>query len=184
VWADIRGTRHTPASLLAIFRERTNDVMPIEFAAEPGAPERVVRGGTMTGNIPMRGNVQVRVERDEPTRIIFATVEGHPLAGMVEFRTSEHGNAVRFSVDTWARASNFFDWVGMHTLGRLAQTANWRAVVQKMIELSGGTSDGVHEEVEKLDEAERARLEQRVREIVQARKREEASAVAERPAQR
>ena len=184
VWADIRGTRHTPASLLAIFREHTNDVMPIEFAAEPGAPERVEPGATMTGNIPMRGNIQVRVERDEPARIVFGTVEGHPLAGMVEFSTSERGGAVRFSVDTWTRASNVFDWIAMHTFGRFAQTANWRAVVEEMIELSGGTSEGVHEEVEKLDEAERARVERRVREIVQSRKREETSATAERPAQR
>jgi uncharacterized protein YbjT (DUF2867 family) len=184
VFADIRGTRHTAASLLAIFRERTNEVMPIEFAAEPGAPEQVEDGATMTGTIPGRGNIQVRVERDEPTRIVFGTIEGHPLAGIVEFSTSENGGAVRFAVDTWTRASNVLDWLAMNSFGWIAQTANWRGVVQRMIELSGGTSDGVHEEAEKLDEAERERVEKRVREMVQSRKREETSAPAERPAQR
>lgn len=184
VWADIGGTRHTAASLLAIFRERTNDVMPIEFAAEPGVPEKVEQGATMTGRIPMRGNVQVRVERDEPTRIVFGTVDGHPLAGIVVFLTSEHGATVRFMVETWTRASNVLDWIGLHAFGRFAQTVNWRIVVERMIDFSGGTSDGVYEEAEKLDEADRAHAEQSIRELVQTRRREEVSAAAERPAQR
>jgi NADH dehydrogenase len=184
VWADIRGTRHTPASLLAIFRERTNEIMPIEFAAEPGAPEQVAEGATMTGSLPLRGNIQIRVELDEPARIVFGTLEGHPLAGTVEFTTTEVGGGVRFAIDTWTRASNFLDWLGMNTLGRPAQSANWRAVVQRMIDASGGTSDGVHQEVEKLDEEERLRVEKRVRELVQARKREETSASPEQTPQR
>jgi hypothetical protein len=53
-----------------------------------------------------------------------------------------------------------------------------------MIDASGGTSDGVREEVEKLDEDERLRVEKRVRELVQARKRAETSASPEQTPQR
>lgn len=183
-WADISGTRHTAASLMSIFRERPNDIMPIETAAEPNTPEQIEPGITLTLNIPMRGNVQVRVEVVEPTRIVLGTLEGHPLAGVVEFLTSESGGAVRFTVDVLARASNVLDWIGMKTIGRPAQNANWRNVVQRIIDASGGTSDGVHEEKMRLDEDERDVAEKGIKALVQERKREETSASPERTPQR
>lgn len=175
-WADIQGSRHTPSSLMTLFREQINEIMPIEFAAEPGAPETAEKGGTMTGALPLRGNFQVRVEVADPTHTVLATIEGHPLAGIVEFTTSNEGNALRFAIDVTARPSNFFDWIAARTIGDRAQSANWRAVVQRMIDASAGTSDGVHQEVETLDEEAAKRAEVRVKGIVQDRKREESSA--------
>jgi NADH dehydrogenase len=172
-FAEIRGSRYTPASLMTIFRERVNDFMPIEFVAEPGAPDRIEKGATLTGSLPLRGNFQVRVEVAEPQHVVFATLEGHPLAGIVEFTTSENAGAVRFAIDTWTRASNFFDWVAVRTIGAPAQDANWRAVVQRIIDASGGTSDGVQQEKERLDEDAAARVEARVKSLVQDRKRDE-----------
>ncbi len=175
-FADIRGSRHTPASLMAMFRDRVNDFMPIEFVAEPGAPERIEKGATLTGSLPLRGNFQVRVEVAEPTHVVFATLEGHPLAGIVEFTTSESNGALRFAIDTWTRASNFFDWLAVRTFGAPAQDANWRALVQRMIDASGGTSEGVQQEKERLSEDDAARVEERVKGLVQTRKRDEVRA--------
>jgi uncharacterized protein YbjT (DUF2867 family) len=172
-FADIRGSKLSAASLMAHFREHVNDFMPIEFAAEPGAPERIEKGATLTGALPIRGNFQVRVEVAEPTHVVFATVEGHPLSGIVEFRTSERDGAVRFSIETWVRASNVLDWFAVRTFGASAQDANWRTVVKRAIDASGGTSDGVQQEKETLSDEEAARVEERVRKLVQARKREE-----------
>ncbi|MDQ3282148.1 MAG: NAD(P)H-binding protein [Acidobacteriota bacterium] len=172
-FADITGSRHNAAGLMKIFKERVNEIMPIEFVAEPGAPDKVEKGATLTGSLPLRGNFQVRVEVADPTHVVFATIEGHPLAGIVEFTSSDAGGAVRFAVDVYARASNFFDWVAVRTVGAPAQNANWRAVVQRMIDASGGTSDGVREEKEKLSEEDATAVERRVRGIVQERKREE-----------
>ena len=172
--AEIRGSRHTAASLMAMFRERVNDFMPIEFIAEPGAAERIEKGATLTGSLPLRGNFQVRVEVAEPTHVVFATLEGHPLAGIVEFTTSENGGALRFAIDTWTRASNVLDWLAVHTIGASAQDANWRGVVRRIIEASGGTSEGVKQEKERLSEDEAARVAQRVKSLVQGRKRDEA----------
>jgi uncharacterized protein YbjT (DUF2867 family) len=171
--AEIAGSKFNAVSLMSLFKERVNDIMPIEFVAEPGAPDKVVKGATLTGSLPLRGNFQVRVEVADPTHVVFATIEGHPLAGIVEFTSSDTAKGVTFAVDVYARASNFFDWVAVRTVGAPAQNANWRAVVQRMIDESGGTSDGVHEEKEKLDEEAAAAVEKRVRGIVQDRKREE-----------
>jgi NADH dehydrogenase len=175
-WADIHGSRFTPATLMTLFRERVNEIMPIEFAAEPGAPESAAQGETLTGSLPLRGNFQVRVEVADPTHTVFATLEGHPLAGIVEFTTSSEGTALRFAIDVTARPSNVFDWVAAKTVGDRAQTANWRAVVQRMIDASGGTSDGVHQEVETLDDEAAQQAESRAKDIVQERKRDESPA--------
>ena len=176
-WADIEGTQHTATSLISLFCERVNDAMPIEFAAEPGAPQRVEPGATMTAHIPMRGNIQIRVETVEPTKVVFGTLEGHPLAGIVQFIAEDlAGGKVRFTVSVYARAANFFDWFGMKTIGRPAQSANWRAVVRRMVEMSGGKSDGVHDEVVTLEESEAEKIEKSVRRMVQSRQREESKA--------
>jgi NADH dehydrogenase len=182
-WAQISGSRLPAASLMSEFRTHLNDVMPLEFAAEPGSSTTVERGETITGALPLRGNFQVRVEEAEPTRILFATVEGHPLAGTVEFTTRDLDGGVRFQVDIRTRASNMFDLVAVRTLGAPMQSANWRAVVQRVVDLSGGTTDGVHDESRKLDEDEAHAEEDRVRSIVQRRQREQ-SAAPSQPSQR
>jgi len=177
-YADIRGSRLNAVALMNAFRERVNEFMPIEFVAEPGAADKVEKGATLTGSLPLRGNFQVRVEVSEPTHVVFATIEGHPLAGIVEFTSTDTNEGVRFAVDTFTRASNFFDWVAVRTVGAPAQDANWRAVVQRAIDASGGTSEGVQQEKEKLDEEAAAAVEKRVRGLVQDRKREESSGLA------
>jgi uncharacterized protein YbjT (DUF2867 family) len=179
--ADVSGSRHSPASLMTLFKERVTDVMPIEFAAEPDAPTRVEKGATMTASMPMRGHVQIRVVIAEPSRVVFATIEGHPLSGIVEFTTTETTSGVRFAVDTYTRASNLFDWIALKTVGAAAQTWNWQTVVQRMVEASGGTSDGVHYEKRTLSDEEAESVEKRVRSMIEARKQDEtaeATAVA------
>ncbi len=181
-WAEISGSRLPAAGLMSYFREHVNEVMPIDFAAEPGAPTRIELGATMTAHLPVRGNVQIRVERSDPTRVIFATVEGHPIAGIVEFMTQDlPGGRVRFAIEVSARAANVFDLVALHTLGDPAQAANWRTVVQRMIEASGGTSAGVQQEIKTLDATQAAQIEKDVRSLIQSRKRDE-SVAPERPA--
>jgi uncharacterized protein YbjT (DUF2867 family) len=175
-FADIRGSRYSAPALMMLFRERVNDFMPLEFAAEPGAPEKIEKGVTLTGHLPLRGHFQVRVEVAEPMRVVFATIEGHPLAGIVEFTTSETSDGVRFAIDNYARGSNLFDLIAVRTLGGPAQSANWRDVVERVIAASGGTSDGVHEEKEFLRGDDASRLEKRVKEMVQARSREATAA--------
>lgn len=177
-YADIQGSRMNAVAIMSTFRDKVNEFMPIEFVAEPGAPDKIAKGATLTGSLPLRGNFQVRVEVAEPTHVVFATIEGHPLAGIVEFTSTDTEHGLRFAIDTYTRASNFFDWVAVRTVGAPAQDANWRAVVQRVIDASGGTSEGVQQEKEKLDDAAAAAVEKRVRGLVQDRKREETSGLA------
>lgn len=166
-WADIAGSRHDATALLELFRANITDVMPIEFEAEPGAATVVEMGATMTAALPMRGNIQIRVVESTDRHVTFATVEGHPLAGVVRFGTGETGDRVRFEVTVYARAANAFDWLVMNTVGAVMQDANWVAVVEAMVERSGGAAvDGVQQEKTTVDDSEK--VEEWIKDLIAA----------------
>ena len=174
-WADIEGSRQTPTGLMEKFRERCADVMPLEFSAEPGTPRVVEEGLTLTLALPVRGNVQVRVEEVAPRRITFSTVEGHMLAGVIQFKTSGgRGKPLRFSVEIHARAATTLDLLAMSTVGEPLQSQNWEEVVARLVALSGGSAPaGVRSETETLDEREAQAVERRLNDLISGRKRAE-----------
>jgi uncharacterized protein YbjT (DUF2867 family) len=153
-WADISHPACDATELMRRVRENITDVMPIEFSAEPGAPRQVQPGATLTGAIPGRGHIQVRAVEVADDRMTFATIEGHPLAGTVEFRVQPRSDEqLRFTIEIRARAANFFDWLAMRTVGRPMQSMNWRAVVLRVVDLSGSDTAGVETASEVLSEA-------------------------------
>lgn len=174
-WADITGSRHTPTALVEEFRARCAEVMPLEFSAEPGTPRVVEEGVTLSLGLPVRGNVQVRVEEVAPRRVTFSTVEGHMLAGMIQFNASgEKRRAVRFLVEIHARAATGLDLLAMSTVGDSFQKGNWEEVVTRVVRLSGGTAPaGVQSETETLDDEEARRIERRLSDLINRRKRAE-----------
>ena len=179
-WAEIEGARMRAASLMSLVREKFGDIMPLDVEPEPLAV-----GKPITMSLPMRGNVQVRVEAVEPTRLVLATLEGHALAGTVQFSTSEDGDRLVFTIEVHARAANVIDWLAVTTIGAPLQDANWVHVVQRVVKLSGGEArDGVQSLSEKLHGEEAEAAERRMRSIVYARRREESARKAEDAAQR
>ncbi|MDT5272627.1 MAG: hypothetical protein QOH49_4813 [Acidobacteriota bacterium] len=174
-WADIRGCRYTPTALVEEFRARCAEVMPLEFAAEPGTPRIIEEGVTLTLGLPVRGNVQVRVEEVAPRRVTLSTVEGHMLAGMIQFNASgDRRRAVHFLIEIHARAATGLDLLAMSTVGDTLQQSNWEEVVTRVVNLSGGTAPaGVQSETETLDDEEARRIEQRLTDLINRRKRAE-----------
>lgn len=164
---EIDRPKHDAVALMKQVREHINDVMGIEFSAEPGAPEEVEQNATLTGAIPGRGHVQVRAAEVEHNEMTFLTVEGHPLAGAVTFRAADlPDKAVRFTVEVNARAANFLDWVALRTVGQPMQNANWRTVATRVAELSGGKQRGeINETSETLSEGEAERTSTRIAEL-------------------
>jgi uncharacterized protein YbjT (DUF2867 family) len=170
-YADIRETRHSAQSLMSLIRDRAAEIIPINFDTEPGTPQRLDLDATLTAHLPLRGNIQIRVEVVEPTRVVIATIEGHPLAGTLQFSTEAVDGGVRFAIDLWTRASNLFDFVAMNTAGRPLQDANWKTVTRNVIDASGGISnDGVQSSEEKLDDEAAAQIEKEAKRMVRARR--------------
>jgi hypothetical protein len=66
------------------------------------------------------------------------------------------------------------DWLIMHPIGARMQDANWNALVERMIEESGGTvPEGVQHEQHTLDDEQTAEIERWLADLVRARKRRE-----------
>jgi uncharacterized protein YbjT (DUF2867 family) len=172
-WADIRGSRVSARMLLEEVCVNLNRVMPIEFAAEPGAPLAAEEGKTMTAALAGRGNVQVRLEEKTEVQATFVTLESHPLAGVMQLQVEEIAGGVRFKIRTASQAADAFDWVAMKTVGGKLQNDNWREVVRRVVELSGGEAPaGVQEDIHTMDESEVAALKKWIETLVQRRQRE------------
>lgn len=175
VWADIIGSRLGPEALFERFRALFGEITPwhVMVGAEPGTPVEPRLGATLTMRLPLRGNVQVRVVELEPLQLTLATLDGHPLAGLVRFRIERiSGEQLRFHVEVHDRPSNMVDWLVMSTVGGGIQVATWRSTVDRLVAESGGSApDGVRDESETLRGEDARRVEQWARDLMAARKR-------------
>lgn len=173
-WADIAACPSTPEELFAEFRAHFNEVMPVfvEAAPEPGTTDHIDEGETITLSLPLRGHVQVRVAELTRTHATLLTLEGHPLAGAVRFRCDHAGGMIRFQVEAYDRPATVLDLVAMRTLGDRLQSHTWERVVARVVARSGGAAPhGVQRSSEALDEAEAARVEEWLGDVVLRRAR-------------
>jgi NADH dehydrogenase len=183
-WADIRGSAMNAAAIFEMVRREFYTLPPeglVKVGVEPGSPLVLDEGETLTLSLPMRGHIQVRVAEAANGVITLLTVEGHPLSGAIRFVVEEReGGILRFEIRSFARASSLMDLVAMRSAGFLAQKANWRAVVAKVAERSGGEAvDGVQDETRFMEEDEARQVEKWVEELVMRRHRAEAPSLGE-----
>ena len=131
----------------------------------------MVKGTSLTAALPLRGNIQIRVEEVTPCSVTFATLRGHPLAGVVRFWSQETSRGtLEFGVTLFARAATMLDWVAMQGGGEAAQNWTWRTVVERAVEISGGSTEEVQEELGQVPEDEVEGVEEWIREMVVTRK--------------
>lgn len=179
VWADIVGSTLTAEQLFERFRENFSNVTPwhMQLGVEPGSDVDLRAGATLTMALPVRGNIQVRVEELDRARLTLITLEGHPLAGAVRFLAESRGERTRFEVQVYDRAADVADWLVMRTVGQLIQLGTWRSIIRAVVQLSGGEApDDVQHETESLDDEQAELVETWLEELVVQRKRDEAAA--------
>lgn len=171
---EIDGPSMNARQLIEDVRDNIADVMPIEFQSEPGAPSDVEENATLTGAIPGRGHFQVRGIEVNDHEFTLATVEGHPLAGIVSFRAEDiPTDRIRFTVEVNARASNILDWIALRTIGNRMQDQNWAGVVERVVERSGGTpATDVQTTKERLSDKEAEQTTKNIRDLIDANNRE------------
>jgi nucleoside-diphosphate-sugar epimerase len=174
-WLDIAGTAMTPEQVFERFTLRFADLTPLlNLRAEPGTPVILSKGSTLTMALPVRGNVQVRVEQLTQTSATLVTLAGHPLAGAIRFLAEQRGERVRFEVQVYDRPANLADWFALRTVGEGIQASAWEGVVQAMVSESRGSATGpVQHEETYLDEREAGEVDEWVKELVMERKRSE-----------
>jgi NADH dehydrogenase len=172
--ADIVGSGLDAESLFALVRDRFREVMAVPLDVEPGSAAPVEEGATITLNLALRGNVQVRVEEVGPRQLTLVTLAGHPIAGAVRFLAEERGEAVRFEVQVYERPASLADMIALRLGGALLQNGAWRRAVENVVSMSGGTAPrGVEEETETLDEEQADLVDRWLEALVQARRRDD-----------
>ena len=173
-WADIAGSAHTPESLMTLFRDRFGELLPdfVDSRAEPDTPQRLEEGATLTMALPLRGNIQIRVEEVTPRRITLCTLEGHPLTGAVRFLAEERGDRVRFEVQVYDRPATLVDHLMMRPLGEMLQSTTWQQLVTGVVRLSSGRAAHDVEHVEDvLDQRQAELIDEWLRDLIMAQRR-------------
>ena len=173
--ADISGSKLTAEELFEKFRQDFNEATPgiVDARTEPGTRCDLEEGATITMSLPLRGNVQVRVQELTPRKATLVTLKGHPLAGAVRFLSEARGDKVRFEVQVFDRPASLTDWLAMKTVGDAMQTRTWESLIEKMIEESGGVApNGIEEEEADLDEHKTELIEDWLRDLIMERTRQ------------
>lgn len=175
-WTDVTNARVSADELFELLREDFSTLFPrelLDVGAEPGAPTAVEEGATLTMRIPVRGHIQVRVLEVRERKITCVTVEGHHLAGVIRFQLREHDEGIRFEVQSFARASQLLDELGMAAVGHRLQERTWTTVVEEVARRYG---DGAPADVQtmsvELSDERAHRVEQWVDQLVMARRRQ------------
>ena len=182
-WIDITGSQLTPEELFARLRVRFGELTPLhmDLNAEPGTPTVLNKGTTITMALPVRGNVQVRVEQLTPNKATLVTLAGHPLCGAVRLLSEQRGDFLRFEVQVYDRPSNLADWLVMRTVGDGLQAQTWESLVEAMVLESGGTAHGtLQSDEEDLDDEQAGRVEDWLKTLIADRKRAQHSAAPPR----
>ena len=123
-------------------------------------------------SLPIRGNIQVRVQEVTPVKATLVTLEGHPLAGAVRFLSEQRGDKVRFETQVYDRPASLPDWFVMKTVGDPLQKRTWESLVERMVNESGGSApQGIQHTEDALDESQGDRIEDWIRDLVMERKR-------------
>lgn len=172
-WLDIAGSRFSPEELFARFRVRFGELVPLTMnvRAEPGTPTMLDPGTTITMALPLRGNVQVRVERLTGNEVVLVTVEGHPLAGAIRILAEQISDLIRFQIQVYDRPANLADWLVMRTVGEGIQARSWESLLDAVVVESGGAAASpIEHEEESLSEDKAELVDAWVKEVIAERK--------------
>jgi uncharacterized protein YbjT (DUF2867 family) len=154
-WVDIRGSQYDADQLFTHLREHLSALLPATVRVKPDsdAAPMLVEGQTLTLELPLRGDVQVRVAEMADQHMSLITVAGHPIAGAVRLLTSNDDGAVRFEIQVYDRPASAIDEVVMRTVGGWLQRSVWIDLAQNVIRASGGEGR-VQTEEKELDDRE------------------------------
>lgn len=171
---DMAGCTKSAADIIAMVQRDFAGLVPSATAtvgSEQVSACELTPGATITLALPVRGNVQVRVEEVTATSITCLTLLGHPLAGAVRFEVlGSPTGELRFQVETIDRPANFFDGIAMATVGVSLKRMTWVHMCEKVAERSGvATGREVQQADDVLDGEDAVRAEEWMRGMIDAR---------------
>ena len=142
----IAGSSMAPSALIDLVSAQLNQASPemAVFRKTRGAPSALREGDEFIVRMPGPWDGPVRVVRREENSFRLATLDGHLEAGEIEFRAEPDGDAVRFEIESWARAGDRLSALLYNKL-RLAkeiQLNMWSHFCIRTAALAGGRPRG------------------------------------------
>jgi hypothetical protein len=142
----IAGTSMTPSALIDLGCARLDQASPemAVFRKTRGAQGALRQGDEFVIRMPGPWDGPVRVVRRGEASFRLATLDGHLEAGEIEFRAEPDGDAVRFEIESWARAGDRLSALLYNKL-RLAkeiQLNMWSHFCVRVASLAGGRPQG------------------------------------------
>lgn len=155
-WIDVRGGSYGADALFEYVRRHLAELLRPMVVVKGGVdgPRPVEEGDTLTLELPVRGDMQVRVAEVMDRRLTLLTVAGHPIAGAVRFLVEPRDGAIRFEVQTYDRPATVLDQVMMRTMGEWLQRAAWASMARRVAQAAGGQASDVQSSVDELDDRE------------------------------
>lgn len=135
-----------PAALIDMVAAKLNQASPemAVFRKTRGSEGPLSRGDEFLVRMPGPWDGPVRVIHKDATSFRLATLEGHLEAGEIEFRAEPADGAVRFQIESWARAGDRLADL-MYNKLRLAkeiQLNMWSHFCVRTAALAGGRPQG------------------------------------------
>lgn len=142
----IAGTSMAPSALIDLVSARLNQVSPemAVFRKTRGAQGSLRQGDEFVVRMPGPWDGPVRVVRRDEASFRLATLAGHLEAGEIEFRAEPDGDALRFEIESWARAGDRLSALLYNKL-RLAKEVQlnmWSHFCLRVARLAGGRPQG------------------------------------------
>jgi hypothetical protein len=106
--ADIVHTQMAPETLIDLVASHLNQVSPemATFRKTSGTGDGVRAGDEFVVRMPGPWDGPVRVTHRDTASFRLATLDGHLEAGQIEFRAARTDDALRFEIESWARAGD------------------------------------------------------------------------------
>jgi hypothetical protein len=142
----IVGSGMTAPALMDEVSSRLNQASPemAEFRKTRGRRGSLKHGDEFVVRMPGPWDGPVRVVRRDETSFRLATLDGHLEAGEIEFRVEPDDDALRFEIESWARAGDRLSALLYNKL-RLAkeiQLNMWTHFCIRTAALAGGRPQG------------------------------------------
>ena len=139
-------TPMTPDQLIDQVAARLNQASPemAVFRKVRGSRRGLQEGDEVVVRMPGPWDGPVRVTHRDATSFRLTTLKGHLEAGQIEFRASRADDALRFEIESWARAGDRLSNL-MYNKLRLAkeiQLNMWTHLVIRAATLAGGRLRG------------------------------------------
>lgn len=143
----IAGSSYSPKQLMKRVRTDLNAVAPTELARFHkihGDQRRARVGDEYVVRMPGPWDGPVRTVELTPRSLRLATLDGHLEAGQIEFRAAREGDALVFTIESWARSATRLTNLLYHRLrmSKEVQLHMWTSLLEQVVELSGGRRRG------------------------------------------